>query len=252
MTIESVHYYLKPGVKNRVCCVVLLAATFILGVGEKIAFANVPLIAHPASSAVKTASTSMSESIDIASHYPSEEEHVRVGYIAGSKTIHATPVVSANFLGTGGQFSGLGVDKTHSDNRQYLISLHPIRYELDNQPTKLSWQFQDPKGIYYPRSTKLLVIVQKESESHEAWFPFQLQLDWQLKVEVHTQNPLRRVLRLVNRPDKHDGWRFNIMWNYNPEKAQEALEDAEALDGRDHTIVGLQAATRTWIAAQQK
>ena len=74
--------------------------------------------------------------------------------------------------------------------------------------------FEDTsKGILYPSSIKLLVIVRKEQE-HERWLPFQLRLDWQL---------------FISRPDKRAyGWRFEIKGKCNPEKALPALEDVQA------------------------
>lgn len=226
------------------------------------AFAKVPLVAHPARAGEQ--SITPSESIDITAHYPTEE-HLKVGQRFGRKNIHITPEVNVDVLGTGLGFGGVGVNKEQSDNKLHLVSLLSHRYELEHQPTRLEWynvihmylessthrfmyrHFADTKGIYYPSSIGLLVIVQKESDEHELWFPFQLRLDWQLKVEVHS-TVLQTILRYIGKIGKHEGWKFDINGNYNHEKAKEVLEQVR--DGEELRTVGLMAAARAWVAAQ--
>lgn len=96
----------------------------------------------------------------------------------------------------------------------------------------------------------VIIIVNKCSDSHESWFPFELRVQWQFKVDVH--GILDRVTRLVARIDKHEGWRFQIKGNYLPAQAKEALDDVQAAEGagRIPASVGLRAALKSWMSAK--
>jgi hypothetical protein len=77
--------------------------------------------------------------------------------------------------------------------------------------------------------------------------PFELNLEWTLRVDIHSR--LQRILRLVVRPDQHAGWCFQIKGQYKPNTAQYALEDAKRRDTVP-SIVGLHAAVKPWMDAQ--
>lgn len=107
-------------------------------------------------------------------------------------------------------------------------------------------KFEDPRGVFYPTSMSLLVIVEKSTIDFDPpWFPFQLTLDWRLRIDVHSI--LQRFLRLVAIPHKHDGWRFQVRGNYKPEKAAAALDDARS--SKIPSYVGLNAAAKAWLDA---
>ncbi|TFK31920.1 hypothetical protein BDQ12DRAFT_744305 [Crucibulum laeve] len=254
ITINSVHYYLDAGPSdaNRVCCAVLLTTTFILKAGEQIAFANVPLATQALRDAGSTSENAKEGNINISSHFPAGEEYVKVGHWTGIRDIHATPVVRADFGIGGVEIGGMGVDRRQSDDKRYMISLQRVLVVLDEQPTSLSWKFEGSQGVYYPWSTKLLVVVQKLSENNELWFPFELRLQWKFKVEVHGDGLGQSIKRLLARVDKHDGWMFKICGNYEAGVAKDAMEDAKmaAQHEKIPKMVGLRAAVMPWKNAQ--
>jgi hypothetical protein len=82
-------------------------------------------------------------------------------------------------------------------------------------------------GIFYPPSTDIMVIVERIDRPDMKWFPFELRLEWKLRVDVHGQSALKYIRYMVKLP-KHDGWCFHIKGNYNPTRAYTAV--AAALD----------------------
>ena len=102
----------------------------------------------------------------------------------------------------------------------YELSINPPDLTPGTMPSRIVSSpfayrhFQDTsKGILYPSSIKLLVIVRKEQE-HERRFPFQLRLDWRLFIarsdnirklgeflscNMNTQNALWIVVGVMNR-----------------------------------------------------
>lgn len=110
-------------------------------------------------------------------------------------------------------------------------------------------KFVNKNGLFYPPNINLLVVVEKNTDDILLErFPFQLTLDWNLKVDIH-ENALKRTFtRLVNKAEKHEGWKFKIKSNYNPKLAQAALDDAiKNPEAPSH--VGLYAAAKSWRAA---
>lgn len=193
-----------------------------------------------------------------------DEETFTVKSVSGTKTIHATPAIRVDGPGIGFEMGGMGAEKNLSYNKQYKISLHAVPTTFGPHTT-MSWhvhlsipdilelcssivnrQFKNEKGVDYPSTVKLLVIVQKDVEGNESWFPFRLLLNWELKVDVHTQNPLKRVARYLHTPHPHDGWQFKIQGSYDPLKAARALQEALDEDNTEGLSFGLKAATRKW------
>jgi hypothetical protein len=112
------------------------------------------------------------------------------------------------------------------------------------------YQDANSNGIFYPSSTDLIVIVERTDGPHINCFPFELRLEWKLRVDVHCQSERFRFTRYVGRADPHgaephDGWCFHIKANYNPTMAEAALADSLDKNGNITRIppgVGLDAA----------
>jgi len=246
VTIESVHYYRDPG--ESVYCAVLLKTYFELKTGDKLQYALVPLTAKPLRQDTNTAEL---DEIDISGHLPATVEWVNVAQKSGSKDIHLTPSMKATVLGSGIEMAGVGVNKHGLEEleRSFKISLNPVLTVLAGHPTYLDWKFEDAEGIFYPPCVNVLVIVEKKSmNKHESWFPFKLNLEWTLRVDIH--NRLRSLFRLAARPDPHAGWFFHFKGEYKPTAARHALEDAKR-SGVAPSDVGLHAAVKPWMDAQR-
>jgi len=146
------------------------------------------------------------------------------------------------------------VNKRRKDEQACMISLNPVQKVFAGHPTYLNWKYSDSQGVFYPPNVDLLIIVSKSTVSatkHEVWFPFELRLEWELKVDVH--GLWGSIIRLVHRADKHDGWCFKIRGQYKPSIAKDALEDARgALKDGYIPSVGLRAAVKPWMIAQKK
>jgi len=137
---------------------------------------------------------------------------------------------------------GKDTHRSYEDTR--WISLSSVQTIQENQPPSVDWHFKDENGIYYPQSIKLLIIVMKKAEGHEAWFPFQLRLSWNLYVDTCRGSLFSR---LVNRLGKHDGWKFDIKGRYQQKIAEEALEDVKHLNDGNAKTLGLKAAARIYL-----
>jgi len=245
ITIQSIYYY--PTL-DGVCCAILLKTCFELRMGDKFASAIVPLSAKPLRTTAENANKDeYPEQIDISGHFPTTAEWVEVARLSGSKDVFITPNIGVNVLGSGVDMSGVGMNRHMPEERSYKISLNPVQQVLANHPTYLKWKYEDPEGIFYPPNTTLLVIVENSTDDHKLWFPFELILEWKLRVDIH--GILDRVVRLVGKPRQHDGWCFQIKGQYNPAVAQAALEDAKRSDQRP-SVVGLHAAVKGWMDAQ--
>ncbi|TFK19336.1 hypothetical protein FA15DRAFT_709074 [Coprinopsis marcescibilis] len=254
MKIESVHFHNTPTHGTRVRCAVLLSATFILAGSDKLTFAEVPLLINEgkvASRAGKGLPYSEAVTADITENFPHKEEFVKVGHVDGVKVSRLSPEVMLELMGVGAGIGGMGTERIRSNNKEYLISLQPVRYEVEGQATKLSWHFKDEKGIFYPSTINFLVIVEKETENHDGWFPFRLQLGNDLEVKVKTPSWRNPIVTLVNSLTKHEGWQFDIRGNYCPEKAALALRQA-AGEEEGEAPVGLRAAAVDWLCERQK
>jgi hypothetical protein len=104
---------------------------------------------------------------------------------------------------------------------------------------------QNVKGIFYPSSTDIIVIVERTDRPDLKWFPFELRLEWKLRVDVHGQFDALKFIRYMVRLGKHDGWCFHIQGNYKPNLAHKALVAALDTTGNISQIppgVGLNAA----------
>lgn len=239
ITVESVSYY--PS-EQGIGCAVLLKACFELPGDEHLAKALVPL------SASRSKQDDTAADINISTSYPSKAQWFEVKQQVGTKDIEAVPSVKLNILGNGVELSGVGWKKHSDDDHSYKISLDNTRTVLENHPTYLHWNFKDEKGVFYPPNINLLVVVEKCTPDYApSWFPFQLNLDWQLQVDVHGKI-FKRFLRLVAAPSKHDGWCFQIKGQYYPQLAEKALNDALSEDIPSH--VGLHAAAKAWLEAK--
>ena len=102
--------------------------------------------------------------------------------------------------------------------------------------------------MFYPQNVKLLVVVEKCTDELASWFPFQLTLDWKLRVDVHGKVIKQKILRFVAAQSKHDGWRFLIKGQYNHHLAEEAWTDAQ--ENKIPSHVGLHPAAQAWLEAR--
>ena len=123
-----------------------------------------------------------------------------------------------------------------------------LNLTLDNR------SFEDPHGIFYPKTTRVLVITAKNISGEEISFPFQLRLERTMKVDIHDPPVLGRVMSFRGKPEKDDCWCFNIRAPYKAGVAKDALEDViRAEDNKEiPSVVGLRAAAKPWIDAQGK
>lgn len=114
-------------------------------------------------------------------------------------------------------------------------------------------EFKDSNGIFYPRTTKLLVIVAKphHPEGRRRSFPFELRLEKEMRVAIHHVSIINRIMRFLETYQKDDSWCFKIHAPYNATAAKEALADARYADGykKSPSIVGLHAAAKPWMDA---
>ena len=111
-------------------------------------------------------------------------------------------------------------------------------------------KFADEHGIYYPSSLKVLIITSKQNPGHsETSFPYQLRINWDLFVDIHHPGILDRVLRLVAKVNKHEGWSFQINGKYQPDAAMDALENAQATSNKGYKDIGLYPAMQNWKRA---
>lgn len=106
--------------------------------------------------------------------------------------------------------------------------------------------------MYYPETVSVIVMVDKWTDEFiPGWFPFLLNLDWKLRVDIHGRDISGTMKRFVANASKHDGWCFKIKGNYEPQLAKAALEDA--LKNQDEpSLVGLRVAAKAWREASQK
>jgi len=109
--------------------------------------------------------------------------------------------------------------------------------------------FKDPQGIFYPQSTKLLVIIAKTTQTRELYFPFELRLEGSLNVDIHDPGIFQRIIHLLA---AGDCWRFTIKGQFNHGEAKMALEDAHHARKNKQipSMIGLRAAARPWMDAQ--
>lgn len=106
--------------------------------------------------------------------------------------------------------------------------------------------YEDETGVFYPPSVSVLLIVEKYTREFDpGWFPFLLNLDWKLRVDIHGSDFSGSFQRLVAKASKHDGWCFEIKGNFNAQVAKDALEDA--LHNKEGpSLVGLRLAAKDW------
>jgi hypothetical protein len=90
----------------------------------------------------------------------------------------------------------------------------------------------------------LLVIVENSTLTHERYFPFELRLEYNLTVDIHSH--VDKLVRLATgRRSDHKGWYFNIQGKYRSSEAEEALRKAK----EDSETIGLHAALKEWLIA---
>jgi len=123
----------------------------------------------------------------------------------------------------------------------------------DTGPILATRVFEDKKSIFYPRTIRVLVIVEKFTQ--EPWFPFGLRLERELGVSVRSRKFHRDLQDIVTKHlkglgAKHDGWCFRIQGKYKSHLAKSALEDVKSA-GRNK-IIGLYPATEPWREAQRE
>ncbi|KAF7974386.1 hypothetical protein HWV62_12216 [Athelia sp. TMB] len=188
------------------------------------------------------------DEINISTSFPEEDQYLEVKHRSGSKEVQAVPSVKVNVMGSGVELGGVGWKKHSDDDHLCQISLHPAKRTIENHPTYLRWNFKDEKGVFYPQNVKLLVVVEKCTDDPRPWFPFQLTLDWKLRVDVHGKVIKQKIRRFVAAQSKHDGWRFEIKGLYNPQLAEEAWTDAH--ENKIPTHVGLHPAAKAWLEAR--
>ncbi|THU94538.1 hypothetical protein K435DRAFT_860416 [Dendrothele bispora CBS 962.96] len=248
IAVDSVWYYLALRGETR--CAVLLTTNLDLRDSDKFAFAKVPFVAtsHP-DSGTESASTNTERSVGFFEHFPSDAEYLKVRKVSGTKDTFVKPSFEVEALGVRGAFSGVGTEKHQNIDQSYHISLKSTWADIANAPRHIEWTYEDQHGVFYPRTIRLLVIVNKAN--HSGTFPFDLILKKDLIVELH--GIWDAVSRLVAKPMNHEGWRFRIKGNYKKELARAALDEARKTEssGISHpTSYGLHAGAKSWIMAQ--
>jgi hypothetical protein len=106
--------------------------------------------------------------------------------------------------------------------------------------------YEDPHGIYYPKSTKTLIVIEKDST--ELTFPFDMHLSPKMFVDIHGKHWAERLVGLGKRPN--EGWTFHFTGNYERTAAKNAvMEMGDAEDSNDFTprICGLRAAAVQYL-----
>ncbi|TFK21253.1 hypothetical protein FA15DRAFT_758850 [Coprinopsis marcescibilis] len=239
MKIDSVYFNRSPGPDTRVRCAVLISYSFILSDDDKLTSADVPLLAD-----MNRSNTEGVAFPDIAENYPDKQEFVKVGHVDGVKLTRLAPEVMLEVLGVGAGVGGMGVEYAHSDVKDYLISLQPVRLEIDGKATQLMWRCRDDRGVFYPGTVQTLIVVEKDTGNHDGWFPFRLHLSSDLRVKVKNS---WQILSLVHSLSNREGWHFNIRGNYNKEAAAQALSQACGDEEGTSHLVGLKVAAIDWL-----
>jgi len=191
------------------------------------AFAKIPLKALELQ--LDPGTSRSPDDVDITDYYPADPERHPVRMVTKTQDVHATPNINVNVAGTGGSFSGLGVDKRSETVRWDWISLEGVKDKWANDPTTLRWEYKDKNGVYYPSQLKLLIVVTKTvTKDHETWFPLQLILQCELLVDIHGHSIIPKLQRLIAKlqAPNNKGWCFNIRGAYQSDRAERALENA--------------------------
>jgi hypothetical protein len=204
------------------------------------ALAEVPLTARLLSQA-----DAKDDKINISENYPKIIEYVKVRQLSGFSDFHAMPTVNLAAAGVNVRLAGVGKDEHRVlDDQPKMISLSSIRLPLAGQPRCLQWYelgnqlqgsslthdnrtFEDPHGIFYPKTTKVLVIAAKNISGKEKSFPFQLRLEGTMRVDIHNPPVINPIASFMGKPEKDDCWCFNIRAPYKVGVAKDALEDGD-------------------------
>jgi hypothetical protein len=132
--------------------------------------------------------------------------------------------------------SGLSLENRAHMNISLIFDTHARHYE-------------DEHGIFYPKEIDLLVIVQTKKFAPGSSFPFQLHLESDITVDVHTSRfNISEIVRLyTERRPGHKGWVFNIRGKFEPSLAKDALRRAK----EDSNTIGLSPPMREWRDRQK-
>jgi hypothetical protein len=106
-------------------------------------------------------------------------------------------------------------------------------------------KYEDRHGLYFPRSSRTLIIVEKEGS--ELTFPFDMFLSTKMFVDIRGESWARRF---VGRKKPDQGWTFHFAGNYNRREAQKAVQEmreAEESNGFVPKICGLRAAAVQYL-----
>jgi hypothetical protein len=104
------------------------------------------------------------------------------------------------------------------------------------------------------------VVVKNHGSRSASTFPFELVLEGDLFVELHTNPVLGLVRRFIGKlpGSKHMGWRFNIRSKFDEDVARAAWYKAHKQDPLPEDdlqlgeipLLGLHDGSASWIAAQ--
>ena len=94
-----------------------------------------------------------------------------------------------------------------------------------------------------------ILIVATRTDGTDNQFPFQLRLGSQLRVKKHSFKKYITMPMSIFAKPKHQGWYFSIEEDWEPTRAQVALEDVQ---NKRFRIIGLHAATSEWRKADSR
>lgn len=244
ITVESVYFH--PS-RQGIGCAVLIKTYIKLPAKERLLTALIPLSAGPNKSGADEKKST--EDINISTSHPMDTEWLQVDERSGSQTSSFMPSVKLNVVGSGGELSGVGKTWNSSHTQSYKIKLDPSKEVIKGLPTLLTLMYEDEEGVFYPPSVSILIMVEKCTRQHSpGWFPFLLNLDWTLRVDIHGPDISGVLQRFVAKASKHDGWCFEIGGNFNAHLAKDALEDA-LTNKEGPSLVGLRLAAKDWRKA---
>jgi len=213
-------------VLGRSCCAVLLKTSFFLA-NDQLQYALLPLAFGPP---VPNTSDPPGDTIDILEYFPSEEECVRVMGQQVEEQSSSMPNVAFPTPGGQVQISGLGRSKKSAGLSVCMIYLTPTRMpKMAAHLPSMKWEFKDKHGIYFPSTTKILVVIEKQTT--DPTFAFDMHLTQDVLVDIHTGWFARRLKPRNERPKQ--GWSFKIKGNYKSSAAKQALEDAKEAEAKN-------------------
>ncbi|KZP06401.1 hypothetical protein FIBSPDRAFT_902823 [Athelia psychrophila] len=286
--IEVQSIYFHPA-RQGIGCAVLLKTCFTLRANERLSTALIPLSAGPITSDAKakesTEDINISSSYPTKTGWFEVDE--RAGSEASSFKPNIVLNAAGNGVHLGG--TGKTKRARHNQSYRIkldvskdiiadLPTLLKLKYEdegglfyppsvnrgyhsgrfggdlMGDSETALKWivpNYRYSKQCLNRPSNRLQIVhLEKRTNDYTApWFPFQLNLDSRLRVDIHGSDVSEKLKYFATKASKHEGWCFPIRGSFNPELAKNALQDALANDVLSH--VGLRVAAKAWVESSQ-